>query len=114
MGVAQVENSGNKLFQTETFEDGTEMINFTSNASDLKNKGSYDGSGTIYTNESNFMHESTTKHLTKNKQQPSQAAIITKTTTITTTPLQNYISAKHGKRSSRIKNKRCYDNVTQK
>ena len=70
------------------------------NTSDLKNKGSYDGSGTIYTNESNFIQETTTKQLTKSKQQPSQAAIVTKTTTITTTPLQNYISGKHGKRAS--------------
>lgn len=107
-------NQWKKLFQTEAFDEGSETINFMTNTSDAKHKGSYDGTGTIYTNESNYMHETTSKHMTKTKQQPSQAAIVTKTTTITTTPLQNYISGKHGKRSSSSTNKRCYDNVTQK
>ena len=107
-------NQWKKLFQTEAFDDQSETINFMTNTSDLKNKGSYDGNGTIYTNESNFIQETTTKHLTKNKQQPSQAAVVTQTTTITTTPLQKYISAKHGKRASSGKSKRYFDNVTQK
>lgn len=83
-------NQWKKLFQTEAFEDGSDTINFLTNTSDLRNKNSYDESGTIYTNESLFKQESTTKQITKNKHQPSQAAIVTTTTTITTTPLQNY------------------------
>lgn len=107
-------NQWKKLFLTEAMDDGSDTINLITDPNNTKNKGSYDGSGTIYTNESNYMQESTTKVLTKSKQQPSQAAIVTKTTTITTTPLQNYVSSKHGKRASSIKNKRCFDNVTQK
>jgi WD40 repeat protein len=107
-------NQWKKLFQTEAFEDPSETINFLTNTSDTKHKNSYDGSGTIYTNEGNFEQETTTKQLTKSKNQPSQAAIVTTTTTITTTPLQKYISGKHGKRSSSSSNKRYFDNVTQK
>lgn len=107
-------NQWKKLFQTEAFEDCSDTINILSNTSDLRHKTSYDGTGTVYTNESNYKQESTTKHITKTRQQPSQAAIVTTTTTITTTPLQKYISGKHGKRSSSNLNKRCYDNVTQK
>jgi WD40 repeat protein len=107
-------NQWKKLFQTEANDEGTDTINFMTNTSDVKHKSSYDGTGTIHTNESNYVHETTSKHMTKTKQQPSQASIVTKTTTITTTPLQSYISGKHGKRSSSSTNKRCYDNVTQK
>lgn len=107
-------NQWKKLFQTETFDDGTETINFLTNTSDLRHKSSNDGVGTLYTNESNYKQESTTKYVTKTKQQPSQAAIVTTTTTITTTPLQNYISSKHGNPASSSQGKKCYDNVTQK
>lgn len=76
-------------------------------------KNSYEGTGTIYTNESNYNNESTTKQtVTKSKQQPSQAAIVTTTTIVTTTPLQKqYNSGKHENPVSRSK---CYENVTQK
>jgi hypothetical protein len=107
-------NQWKKLFQTEAFDDPQEAINFLTNTSDTKQKSSYDGTGPLYTNESNYKQETTTKQITKGKQQPSQAAIVTTTTTITTTPLQNYINGKHAKRSSSNNNKRFNDNVTQK
>ena len=46
-------NQWKKLFHTEAFDDNSETINFMTNISDAKHKSSYDGTGTIYTNESN-------------------------------------------------------------
>lgn len=105
-------NQWKKLFQTEAFEDPNETINFMHTTTDMSRYPI----GELIGNDGRkkYKQESTTKQITKTKQQPSQAAIVTTTTTITTTPIQSYIKGKHGKRSSSNINKRCFDNVTQK